>query len=271
MKKMVVYDGWADKKAKPTKHTLAMTSAGKCTNGRYDTMTLRKNGRKDWSLFYCFAGCVTFDGTPLLPGMLWLYEPDVPQKYLVDCGVPTEYGYLHFSGSCVEELIASLGIPRRRPFPASSGAAAETFGQLAALSGKGDPRANLEAEALMLRMLVSIAPRENRRTEPRNLLSRITDEMAHNYFLPYDAKAYAARLGVSVSRFNHLFTEVNGTPPQRYFMDLRMNEARLLLEGTRLPVADVACHVGYSDPLYFGRLFRKRFGVSPTAWRKRFL
>ena len=53
---MKVYDGRFDKKALPTKHTIAVVSANRIICGENDQMTIRRNGREDWSLFYCEAG-----------------------------------------------------------------------------------------------------------------------------------------------------------------------------------------------------------------------
>ena len=50
---MQIYDGRNDIKAAPTKHTVAVVSTNRIVCGENDQMTIRKNGREDWSLFYC--------------------------------------------------------------------------------------------------------------------------------------------------------------------------------------------------------------------------
>ncbi len=49
----------------------------------------------------------------------------------------------------------------------------------------------------------------------------------------------------------------------------RMQRAAELLTHTELPVIQVAQSVGYEDPLYFSRVFRQRWGVSPTIYGSR--
>jgi transcriptional regulator GlxA family with amidase domain len=58
--------------------------------------------------------------------------------------------------------------------------------------------------------------------------------------------------------------------PLEYVHTLRLEEAKQMLEATDLPVEAVAGEVGYQDPSFFGRLFRRRIGLTPVAYRRRF-
>ena len=53
-----------------------------------------------------------------------------------------------------------------------------------------------------------------------------------------------------------------------YVIERRMQEAEVLLKTTDNAVQTVGEHVGYPEPSTFSRLFRKRYGLSPTAWRE---
>ncbi|KEF41494.1 MAG: hypothetical protein ER33_11235 [Cyanobium sp. CACIAM 14] len=59
---------------------------------------------------------------------------------------------------------------------------------------------------------------------------------------------------------------VGGPRPQRPLLE----EARQLLEGSEEPVEAIALAVGYEDAAFFGRLFRRRVGLTPAAYRRRF-
>jgi AraC-like DNA-binding protein len=70
----------------------------------------------------------------------------------------------------------------------------------------------------------------------------------------------------------HLTTVVRrrtGRTVQDWIIERRMTEARTMLEGTDLPVAEIARRVGIFDPGYFSRLFTQRHGISPRKWRGR--
>lgn len=56
--------------------------------------------------------------------------------------------------------------------------------------------------------------------------------------------------------------------PAQYIQSLRMTNAQYLLEQSANNVSEIANIVGYDNPLYFSRLFKKHFGVSPAQYRK---
>jgi transcriptional regulator GlxA family with amidase domain len=74
----------------------------------------------------------------------------------------------------------------------------------------------------------------------------------------------AKKMGVGYRHFRRLFQESTGLPPHQYVLNLRLNHAKRLL--LTLPVAEVAARVGFDDPLYFSRMFKKKIGIAPTRW-----
>jgi AraC-like DNA-binding protein len=60
-----------------------------------------------------------------------------------------------------------------------------------------------------------------------------------------------------------------GRTVQKWIIERRMSEARVLLGGTDLPISEIARRVGVADAGYFARLFRTIHGVSPRRWRPR--
>ena len=54
-----------------------------------------------------------------------------------------------------------------------------------------------------------------------------------------------------------------------YIQTLRVEEAKQLLETTGLPIDEIAAEVGYTEPSSFRSAFRKRVGISASAYRKK--
>ena len=66
-----------------------------------------------------------------------------------------------------------------------------------------------------------------------------------------------------------LFKAATGQSPYRYLLDQRLRFAKDHLRSGDLPIAEIAAQVGFPNHAHFSRAFRKREGISPTAWRER--
>ena len=86
-----------------------------------------------------------------------------------------------------------------------------------------------------------------------------------NHSLQVDTLAAIANL--SRSRYIELFKQQSGYAPIDYFIRLRMHRACQLLDTTDMSVKAVATALGYEDPLYFSRLFRRVNEKSPMQYR----
>lgn len=267
---MFIWDGTKDLHVAPTKHTISVVSAGYSPN--YDVYTIRKNGRKDWSLFYCESGCVHFTDIEieLESGQILIYPPNIPQKYIIYISENTSYHFLHFTGYDVKELLDTLGIKTLLPYSTPNDIILGLIKKIQQATKDADARSYIKSEYLTLQILtlLSDGPTPIRK---KNLMLRVIEEMENSYPLPYDAKKYADLFSVSISRFNHLFKEVMGISPLNYYIRLRVDNASTLLECTDLSVAEIGKKVGYEEPFYFSQIFKKYAGTSPSEYRKKFL
>jgi transcriptional regulator GlxA family with amidase domain len=92
---------------------------------------------------------------------------------------------------------------------------------------------------------------------------------ADNYACPAPVASMAARSGLSERGFLRRFRRATGQAPTEYVQSLRVEEAKQLLETTDLPIDEIAAVVGYSEPSSFRSAFRKRVGVSGSAYRRK--
>lgn len=86
---------------------------------------------------------------------------------------------------------------------------------------------------------------------------------------PLHVSTLAAQASVSPSHYFALFKRQMGTAPMDYFIRLRMNHARQLLDSTCFSIKEVAATMGYDDPFYFSRVFKSVHRVAPAEYRRR--
>ncbi|MDT3718749.1 AraC family transcriptional regulator [Pseudomonas oryzihabitans] len=96
------------------------------------------------------------------------------------------------------------------------------------------------------------------------LLARVEAQPAGDW-----SNADMARLaGVGLTRLHLLFHERFGQTPQAWLTDLRLRQAQRWLGDSRLPIAEIALRVGFSDQAALTRAMTRRQGISPAAWRR---
>lgn len=79
------------------------------------------------------------------------------------------------------------------------------------------------------------------------------------------------RSGMAERTFKRRFTRATGHAPIDYVQRLRIEDAKRRLERTEAPIDEISWRVGYEDPAFFRRLFRRVTGLAPGAYRRRFL
>lgn len=92
--------------------------------------------------------------------------------------------------------------------------------------------------------------------------------IARHSLNPWSVTRYAEELGLSLRKFNELFQEKYGISAKHWLLEHRLQHARGLLLMTRQRVVDIALECGFSNHAHFADSFKRRFGVSPSAWRQ---
>lgn len=91
--------------------------------------------------------------------------------------------------------------------------------------------------------------------------------IAKNFLRPIPESEVALLCNMSPSRFCREFKAAFGVTFVEYLANYRVVQAKRLLTNPTMAVADVAEAVGFNDPSYFTRVFRKQQGVSPSEYR----
>ena len=75
--------------------------------------------------------------------------------------------------------------------------------------------------------------------------------------------------GISGTHFRNLFELRFGESPQKYILSKRLSHAKAIIEsGDFATISEVAASVGYNDPLYFSRAFKRKYGFSPSYYNE---
>lgn len=101
------------------------------------------------------------------------------------------------------------------------------------------------------------------------LFSRFRAEVEQRYKLQWQVGQYADVLRVTPTRLNRLCVKLSGKSAFDIIQDRLMLEACRKLTYLPAGIATIAYELGFQDPAYFSRLFKKRMGVTPKGFRRR--
>lgn len=102
------------------------------------------------------------------------------------------------------------------------------------------------------------------------VIAKCQEWIAQHYDQSSPVAAMARLSGLAERSFKRRFVQATGVPPLEYVHTLRLEEAKHLLETTDRAVEEIAEQVGYGDASFFGRLFRRKVGLTPAQYRRRF-
>ncbi|RWE25117.1 MULTISPECIES: GlxA family transcriptional regulator [unclassified Mesorhizobium] len=91
--------------------------------------------------------------------------------------------------------------------------------------------------------------------------------MEENIESPIAMSDLSKRIGVSRRQLERLFGTYVGSTPGKHYLRLRVDHAKRLIEGTRLPLVDVALASGFVSSSHFSKCFKSIHGISPQQLR----
>lgn len=96
------------------------------------------------------------------------------------------------------------------------------------------------------------------------------DWLRTHFSVPTPVEQMVVRSGLAERTFKRRFTDATGVSPLAYVQRIRIEEAKRRLERSEESVEAVGWHVGYEDPAFFRRLFKRVTGLTPASYRKRY-
>ncbi len=238
----------------------------------YPFRTDNREGRLDYYIMYITSGelYVSLSGGEQRAGAgsVLVFPPNYRYQYSF-LGGEISYYWCHFTGSDAETMLRELGfseLPLCIRLAVDMGLS-EHFEEI--LSGFSESRAlRRRSSALELERLFLVLARYLERGEKKPL-SRSISYIHESYTREISIPELAKMENLSVSRYNAVFRQLMGSSPVKYISDLRMQNACEFLALTDLSIKQIGSSVGYPDPHFFSKQFKRYIGSSPKEYRQR--
>lgn len=262
----------------PLLHGLFPTDIGWYPTARYHYRE-RPTGAPEHILIYCVKGAgwteIGDRRYDITPGHALVIPSHKPHIYSASLDDPWTIYWVHFQGETAYQFVQQLPdnqfvIPlhERVHKPVT-----ETFEECYDALQVGFTMTQMIFCALALHRILAWIFFGNPHFQP----SQLTLPLPIRRTLTFMQESLAVRLtladmascaGLSISHFSALFRHHMGISPMDYFIQIRMQHACHRIETSDDPIKDIAFELGYDDPYYFSRIFRKTIGVSPGKYRK---
>ncbi|MBB5635168.1 AraC-like DNA-binding protein [Pedobacter cryoconitis] len=195
-------------------------------------------------------------------------------KYWADTDDPWTIYWVHYTGSIIDNFNTSLNIDfSKGPVPiAFNNKAIEIWKNIYQCLEMGYSIENLcNANFRLYHFIASfLFPDKNARSENNvnlDIINSTIMDMKNNIDKKLVVEDMANLHKLSCSHFSSLFRKATGMPPIDYFIHLKMQKACQLLYTNKAKIKEVAMDLGYEDPYYFSRLFKKYMGLSPEQYK----
>lgn len=231
----------------------------------------RPNGRDDYQLLYLYSGTGDFylnGAWQTMPaGSIILYRPHEPQIHNYYAQENPEIYWIHFVGadssSFIEEYqIQNTCIGKHRTLK-------HLFDEIIIELQLHKPMFHQIAVSDFQKLLALV----NRFMQAQEQTASGNDQIDHllvrlnkHYMEPWDIKKMADFCHLSTDYFSHQFKQATGSSPISFLNHLRIEHAKEMLLTENLTVSEISELVGYHDPLYFSRIFKKISGISPKMY-----
>ena len=208
-------------------------------------------------------------------GQGFLIEPEVQTFYQADEKEPWSYLWIGFDGSRAKEYLADIGLGGgQRVFRCSH--IAELKVMLINILKRNTYSVENEflRESFLYSFFAILSGGMKVETTARDghsenfYMQKALEFIQNNYHYGIHVSDIADYVGLTRGYLHTLFTKELGQSPQDYLINFRITRAAELLSVTELSVEGVALSCGYSDPLVFSKLFKKKVGKTPTAYRR---
>ena len=268
-------------KKNPLIASLYFTDIGFFPNASHHEVR-RKNGSKQYILIYCYKGegVISVENREVIlkANTYYIIPPGVPHSYYAKETNPWSIYWIHFTGQQAAHFYEKFAtqFPDGVPLLSLEERRISLFESLINVMGSGYSESNLEYANLSLWQLLNaflydrFFTDERKKNSENNTVDASIEYMKENLGTALKIDAVAAHFSYSPSHFFTLFKKRTGYSPIHYFNYLKIQKACQYLSFTSMSVKEISFELGFNDPLYFSRLFKKIMSTPPLQYRKEY-
>lgn len=119
----------------------------------------------------------------------------------------------------------------------------------------------------ILRLADQSQPQQKTRKEDIRIFHLFNQLIESHYKEHLTLSQYAEKISITEARLNEICRRLAGLPSKRLIMDRLIQEARRLLSYSSVSITEIGYELGFKDPAYFARFFRKNAGVTASKYR----
>lgn len=238
---------------------------------------IREDGRLDYLLAYITKGKGRFiyrgNVEEVQEGNIIIYKPFEGQKFSYSYEDNTEVYWVHFTGFGSRVLLEKSGLSSGGIFYLGlDNQYIELYKKMIHELQIRKPHFDQIVNAAFIELIALIARAGStsdiiRKKKGNANLDGVLELMHNSYNLNWSMSDFARECNISPYRFIHKFKEHMGMSPLEYLTRIRVEKAKELLVSTTLNISEISEVIGYENPLYFSRVFKKAENMSPTQYR----
>lgn len=236
----------------------------------------RKLGSAQYILLYCVEGFgfINIQGKEieLKPNTYFIIPKNVPHRYSSSIENPWSIYWVHFIGEHADLLYQRHYEQKRLeceniPYDEQR---ILSFNEIFELLENSFDKREMEIINIKIMNFISsfIFQKEiNPNLQEKDVITDSINFMKKNLHRCFTLEELAERQHLSISHYCRLFHSKTGRSPHQYFNQLKIQKSCQYLYFSDLNIKEICCELGFEDPYYFSRLFKKLMGLSPAYYK----